>query len=114
MTINYIQLLISFFDIKNYIICFGWAYFFRHRFVWTLSSCFTLAEHTHKNSAQPMNYVGSNCLVILMEEKNSNTLEDMVGCFFFIRDGRKGCDYILTLILGTTVGCVMPEHAIHP
>ena len=61
-----------------------------------------------------MNSVGSNCLMISMEQKNTNTLEDTVVCFFFIRDGRKGRDYILTLILGTTVGCVMPEHAIDP
>ena len=63
---------------------------------------------THmKNSAQHMQYVGGSCLGILMEQKNSKALEDTMGCFFLIRDGRKGRDFKLTLILGSTVGCVL-------
>lgn len=63
---------------------------------------------THmNNSAQHMQYVGGSCWGILMEQKNSKALEDSMGCFFLIRNGRKGRDFKLTFILGSTVACVL-------
>lgn len=63
---------------------------------------------THvKNSTQHMPYVGGGCLGLLTGQKNSEDLEDTMGCCFLIRDGNKGRDFKLTLILGSTVGCVL-------
>ena len=61
--------------------------------------------HQHKKSH--MQYVGGSCLGILMQQKNSRALVNTMGCFFLIRDGRKETDFKMTLILGSTMGCVL-------
>lgn len=54
-----------------------------------------------------MQYVEGGCLGILMKQKNSKALEDTMGHFILVKDGRKGRDFKLTLILESIVSCVL-------